>query len=223
MPVRVIVLALLAAAGVLSAAPAVADTPQPLRAHTGPGFEIGLVDATGANVKAIDTPGTYTFTVDDLSELHDFHLVGPNVDKTTSVTGQGTETWTLQLATGTYNYFCDPHSTVMRGSFTVGPVTTPPTTEPPTTTPPAKPQKLSAKVGPGATIAFAAKAKPGKTQITVRDLSAKENFHLSGPGLNKKTAVRFKGTVKWTVTLKAGTYSFRSDANAKLRGKTKVG
>lgn len=231
MSIRVIALALLAAAGVLTAAvvlgPAdarVAATPQPLRAHTGPGFEIGLADATGADVKAIDTPGTYTFTIDDLSELHNFHLIGPNVDRRTSVEGMGTETWTLDLAAGTYNYFCDPHATIMKGSFTVGPATTPPptTTKPPTTTPPAAVQKLAARVGPGASIAFAARAKSGKARITVRDLSAKQNFHLVGPGVNKKTAVAFKGTATWVVTLKAGTYTFRSDANAKLKGKTKV-
>jgi len=217
LPFRLIALALLAAAAVLGAAPAVADTPQPLRGHTGPGFEIGLVDASGADVKAIDTAGTYTFTIEDLSELHNFHLIGPGVDRMTPVEWTGTETWTLDLANGTYRYVCDPHSTLMKGSFTVGPVTTPPTTKPP-----AAVQKLAAKVGPGATIAFAARAKAGKAQITVRDLSARQNFHLSGPGVNKKTALAFKGTVKWTLTLKKGTYTFRSDSSPKLRGTTKV-
>jgi len=217
MSVRVIAVAVLATAGILGAAPAVADTPQPLKGHTGPGFEIGLVDASGADVKAIDTAGTYTFTIEDLSELHNFHLIGPGVDRMTPVEWTGTETWTLDLANGTYRYVCDPHSTLMKGSFTVGPLTTPPTTKPP-----AAVQKLAAKVGPGATIAFAARAKAGKAQITVRDLSARQNFHLSGPGVNKKTALAFKGTVKWTLTLKKGTYTFRSDSSPKLRGTTKV-
>jgi len=83
-------------------------------------------------------------------------------------------------------------------------------------------QKLTARVGPGMKLSFPAKAKAGKTQITVRDLSASDNFHLIGPGLNKKTAVGFKGTVTWTVTLKKGSYSFRSDRHAQLHGKTKV-
>jgi hypothetical protein len=100
---RIIVAATLAAVAALAAAPAIAETPQPLRGTTGPGFEIHLVDANGADVKAIDTAGSYTFVIDDRSELHDFHLVGPNVDRATSVTGMGTETWTVELANGTYN------------------------------------------------------------------------------------------------------------------------
>lgn len=221
MPARVIALAALATAGVLAAAPAVADTPQPLRAHTGPGFEIGLVDANGVAVRAIDTAGTYTITVNDLSELHNFHLVGPNINRTTSVEGMGSETWTLELANGTYNYFCDPHAPTMRGSFTVGPVTPPATTPPPTPKPPAV-QKLGGRVASSGRLTFPARAKAGKAQITVRDLSASNNFHLSGPGVNRKTGIAFKGTAKWTVTLKKGTYTFRSDANAKRRGTTKV-
>ena len=211
---RITAAAASSAVAVLAAAPAVADTPQPLRGHTGPGFEIALVDANGADVRAIDAPGTYTFVIDDRSELHDFHLVGPNVDRATTVVGMGTETWTVDLATGTYNYFCDPHATTMRGSFTVGAVTVPPTKTPL--------QKLSARVGPGQRVAFAARADAGKTQITVRDLSVKDNFHLMGPGVNRRTGIAFKGTAKWTLTLKTGTYTFRSDAHAKLRGKTKV-
>ena len=212
---RIIVAAALAAVAALAAAPAIADTPQPLRGHTGPGFEIAIVDANGTAVKAIDTPGTYTLVVDDRSELHDFHLVGPNVDRATAVEGMGTETWTLDLANGTYNYFCDPHATIMKGSFTVGTVTAPPPAKTPL-------QKLSARVGPSQRVTFVRSARAGKTQITVRDLSAADNFHLTGPGVNKRTGVAFKGTAKWTVTLKRGTYTFRSDAHAKLRGKTKV-
>ena len=58
--------------------------------------------------------------------------------------------------------------------------------------------------------------------LTIRDRSKKDNLHLTGPGLNKKTGVAFTGTVKWTVTLKAGTYTFRSDAHKALKGTLKV-
>jgi NitT/TauT family transport system substrate-binding protein len=58
---------------------------------------------------------------------------------------------------------------------------------------------------------------PGKYLIIVKDTSKTTNFHLKGPGLNKATNVKKKGTVRWTVTLKAGTYTFRSD-KGKVRG-----
>jgi hypothetical protein len=211
-PIRVAAVAVLAL--VALAAPAAADTPQPLQGITGPTFVISLVDAAGNDVKAIDAPGTYTINVDDRSELHNFHLVGPGVDQATIIEQVGMQSWTVPLAEGTYRFFCDPHADLMRGSFTVG---TPPTTPPPPTL-----QKLAARIGPGQRLVFVAKAKAGKTQITVRDLTAADNFHLVGPGVNKKTGVKFKGSVKWTVTLKKGVYTFRSDAHAKLKGKTTV-
>jgi NitT/TauT family transport system substrate-binding protein len=77
---------------------------------------------------------------------------------------------------------------------------------------------LEAKVGPGRSISVkqggraAKRVDPGKYLIIVRDASKALNFHLVGPGLNKKTPVAGKnGTYRWTVTLKAGRYTFRSD------------
>jgi hypothetical protein len=110
-----------------------------------------------------------------------------------------------------------------------GPAPTTPPTQPPATPPPTKPhatsravQKLRASIGPGAHITFARHAKAGATQITVRDRSATDNFHFAGPGVNKTTGVRWRGTVTWTVTLKRGTYTFNSDAHPKLQGRTRV-
>ena len=77
---------------------------------------------------------------------------------------------------------------------------------------------LKGSVGPGAKIALARSAPVGTAKITIRDLSAKDNFHLIGLGVNKKTGVKSKGTVTWTVFLKAGAYAFRSDAHPKLHG-----
>jgi hypothetical protein len=57
----------------------------------------------------------------------------------------------------------------------------------------------------------------GTYKLTVRDSTKADNFHLLGKGVNKKTGVRFKGTVTWTVAFKAGTYTVRSDATKKLR------
>jgi len=56
--------------------------------------------------------------------------------------------------------------------------------------------------------------KAGKYLIVVSDPSTTHNFHLTGPGVNKKTSVSGKGTFKWTVTLKKGTYKFVCDPHA---------
>jgi plastocyanin len=196
------------AAFAVLAGPAAADNPQ-LQASVGPGFTISLKDASGAKVTHLD-PGTYAIHVVDQSDMHNFDLTGPGVSKSTEVTEVGEQDWTVTFTDGTYRYVCDVHATSMKGSFTVGNV--------PTTTV----LKMSASVGPGQKIAFARTAKAGKTTITIRDLTAKDNFHLIGPGVNKKTGVAFKGTVKWTVTLKAGTYTYRSDAHKGLKGTLKV-
>jgi hypothetical protein len=63
--------------------------------------------------------GTYTIVVRDTAADHDFHLNGPGVDRKTTVGGTGTWRWTVKLRKGTYTYVCDPHSTFMKGSFTV--------------------------------------------------------------------------------------------------------
>ena len=199
---------LMVAAFAVLAGPAAADNPQ-LQASVGPGFTISFKDASGAKVTHLD-PGTYAIHVVDQSDMHNFDLTGPGVSKSTEVTEVGEQDWTVTFTDGTYRYVCDVHATSMKGSFTVGNV--------PTTAV----LKMSASVGPGQKIAFARTAKAGKTTITIRDLTAKDNFHLTGPGVNKKTGVAFKGTVKWTVTLKAGTYTYRSDAHKGLKGTLKV-
>jgi len=196
----------------LAASAAPASTPT-LIATVGPGFSITLRDVEGKTVSHLDATGAYTMSVDDLSAEHNFHLSGPGVDKATDVGGTGQQIWDLTFTDGTYRFVCDAHVLTMKGSFTVGKVTTPV---------PVVPQRLAGSVGPGAKIAFGRTAKTGKTTITVRDRSSADNFHLAGPGVNKKTGVRFKGTVTWSVTLKAGTYTFRSDAHTKLKGTTKV-
>jgi plastocyanin len=83
----------------------------------GPGFTITLKQA-GKTVTKLKA-GTYTITVQDKSNIHDFHLSGPGVNKKTSVGGLGTTTWKVTLKKGTYKYVCDPHITIMHGSFKV--------------------------------------------------------------------------------------------------------
>jgi plastocyanin len=201
------VLFLLVVGTLAASAPAASNQ---LEGNVGPGFVISLRDASGAGVAHLD-PGTYTIRVVDQSAEHNFHLTGPGVDKATDVVGTGSEDWNVTLTDGTYRYVCDVHATQMRGSFTVGTVPTPTPT-----------RKLSGSVGPGAKISLARSAKAGKTIVTIRDLTKKDNFHLRGPSVNKKTGLAFTGTVKWTLTLKAGTYTFRSDAHRALKGTLKV-
>jgi plastocyanin len=83
----------------------------------GPGFTITLKQG-GKTVKTLKA-GTYKITIQDKSNIHNFHLTGPGVNKLTSVAAVKTYTWTVTLKKGTYKYVCDPHKTIMKGSFTV--------------------------------------------------------------------------------------------------------
>jgi plastocyanin len=75
--------------------------------------------------------------------------------------------------------------------------------------------ELTATAGPQFSISLdQSSVKAGTYVITVNDLSKKQNFHLTGPGVNKKTTVPQKGTVKWTVKLRKGTYTYVSDPYA---------
>ena len=78
----------------------------------GPGFTITMSKTT---VKA----GTYTIVVQDKSNIHNFHLTGPGVNKSTSTPWVGTKTWTVTLKKGTYKFVCDPHATIMKGVLRV--------------------------------------------------------------------------------------------------------
>ena len=89
-----------------------------LTGSVGPGFTITLKKGT-AKVKTLK-PGKYTITVSDKSNIHNFHLKGPGVNKIITATSfKGTKTVTVTLKKGKYTYVCDPHATVMKGSFTV--------------------------------------------------------------------------------------------------------
>src|SRR6266567_4272883 len=47
-------------------------------------------------------------------------------------------------------------------------------------------------------------ALPGPALVTVNDRSKTDNFHLTGPGVNRKTGVKTRGKATWTVTLVPG-------------------
>ncbi len=81
--------------------------------------------------------------------------------------------------------------------------------------------KLVGTVGPGFTITLkksgtkVTRLKSGKYSIAVSDLSNFHNFHLTGPGVNKKTSVTGMGKTSWTVSLQKGkTYRFLCDPHA---------
>jgi plastocyanin len=96
-------------------APAQAATPK-LVGTVGPGFTITL-KKSGTKVAKLKA-GRYTIAINDLSSIHNFHLSGPGVNKKTSVAGTGKSTWTVTLQKGkTYRFVCDPHRTIMKGSF----------------------------------------------------------------------------------------------------------
>ena len=100
-------------AGLAIAGPAPAAThTNTLTGTVGPGFTITMNKKT---VKA----GTYVITIHDLSSIHDFHLTGAGLNKTTSVPRTGTTKWTVKLKKGTYHFVCDPHRTIMHGVLKV--------------------------------------------------------------------------------------------------------
>jgi plastocyanin len=202
------------AASLVLAGPTAADNPM-LVGNVGPGFSISLHDPAGNAVNQID-PGTYTLVVHDQSDIHDFDLSGPGVSAKTDIDFVGDQTFTVTFAEGRYTYVCDAHFATMNGKLTVG---NPPPLPPPPT-PKAKP--LTVHVGPGHVLAFPKGLAIGKYAITVQDLSKADNLHLKGPGVDRKTGVAFRGTVKWTVSLRAGSYRVWSDAHKTLGHALKV-
>jgi hypothetical protein len=200
-----IMLAALLAALFLPSALARADNPR-LVASVGQNdsFAISLRDASGNPVRHLD-PGTYDIEVHDFSEEHNFHLQGPGVEQATSTGNVENVVWTVTFTDGRYLFECEAHTRTMKGSFTVGEVVAV--------------TQLAASVGPRRTISLKPKsAVVGPATITVNDRSRTDNFHLTGPGVNRKTGVFFRGRVIWKVTLQPGTYSYRSDKHETLRG-----
>jgi plastocyanin len=111
---RAINLALIAAIASLAlAAPTFAATnTNTLTGTDGPGFTITM------NTKTVKA-GTYLIVIHDRSPIHNFHLIGPGVNKTTSVPAVATIKWTVKLKKGTYKFVCDPHAAIMKGVLKV--------------------------------------------------------------------------------------------------------
>ena len=190
-----------AVSGLLLAATAGAEN-APLQGSVGPGFTISL-QSNGARVTHLDA-GTYSLSVDDKSDEHNFHLFGPGgVDAKTEIEGTGPSTFNVTLVDGKYSFVCDAHVS-MNGSFTVGSVQSIP---PPTAAPP---QKLVLTLTAKAVTLTKAGAPvtslvTGPAVITVRDRSATRGVKLRGAGVSKATGIGFLGSQSWSVKLGAGT------------------
>jgi plastocyanin len=104
--------ATLGAALALASGATAAGTAGRLTATDGPGFTITMSAKTVKH-------GIYVITVRDRSNIHNFHLIGPGVNKLTSVAAVKTYTWKVTLKKGTYRFICDPHKTIMFGSLKV--------------------------------------------------------------------------------------------------------
>ena len=72
-----------------------------LQATVGNGFITLRLD--GKPVTTLK-PGKYTFVVADTSKTRNFRLVGPGVNKSTSVKGTGRSLWTIVLKKGRYTF-----------------------------------------------------------------------------------------------------------------------
>jgi plastocyanin len=60
-------------------------------------------------------------------------------------------------------------------------------------------------------------------RVSVADRSTSHDFHLTGPGVNKKTSVGRKGTTTWKLKFKKGTYRFVCDPHkAAMKGSFKA-
>ena len=89
-----------------------------LTGEVGPGYSIEVKKA-GKDLKTIKA-GTYRIKVEDKAAIHNFHLIGPGLNRKTSVSFKGETTWTIKLKPGRYTYQCDPHHlSGMQGHFRV--------------------------------------------------------------------------------------------------------
>jgi plastocyanin len=110
-----LVAALVAAAALLAAAQAATPV---LKGEVGPGFTIEVTKA-GKDVKKLKA-GTYKIKIEDKADTHNFHLIGPGVNKSTTISFVGEKTWKIKLKPGKYTYQCDPHAfNGMKGAFKV--------------------------------------------------------------------------------------------------------
>ena len=108
-------LALVAVAGVNAAT---SKEAWDLKGEVYPNYKIEFTNRADKAVKTVKA-GSHRIKVEDKAAIHNFHLKGPGLNKSTGVAFVGERIWTVTLKPGKYTYWCDPHSSVMRGSFKV--------------------------------------------------------------------------------------------------------
>jgi hypothetical protein len=184
----------------------------PLHGVAGPGPTITLRRQDGTSVTHLD-PGTYAIMVEDKSEEHNFHLFGEGVNQATAVETISTATWEVTFQDGkTYKFQCDAHVSTMHGSFTVGNVPKPAPV--PRLNAKVTSRTISLKTAAGARVRT---LPEGNYRIVVSDATKAQNFHLKGPGVNRKTPVAARATAVWKLRLNPGKFVYRSDKSTVLR------
>ena len=92
-----------------------------LNGTVGPSFTISLKKGSSkvTSLKA----GTYSITVDDRASIHNFVLEQTKGGKferaITTVPFVGKKTVTVKLTRGSWEYYCKPHESLMKGHFTI--------------------------------------------------------------------------------------------------------
>ena len=81
-------------------------------------YEITFTDPDGATIKNL-AAGEYDVKVEDLSDIHNFHLKGSGVSESTAVGEKAETTWHVNFSAGDYSFVCDPHASQMSGEFHV--------------------------------------------------------------------------------------------------------
>ena len=224
--------AALLVAGLLGAADGAAVRAQKPKLFGSVGQGIVLRDAQGNRVTKLD-PGTYDIEVEDQSDFHTFHLVGPGVDERTEVEFTGTVNWTVTLKDGNYIYYCDVHPLSLRGAFVAGNPPAQPPPPPPTSGVVTSKTKLVLTAGPAQVITLKTSAgkavktmKLGTYTMVVRDRGRIHNAHVTAPGYNRKTSpLTYTGTQTWRVKLaKIGKLRFLCDSHALvgMKGSAKI-
>ena len=108
-----------AAAALAATGSGSAATAKTVTGTVGPGFTIGLT-MQGKKVTRLRAGTAYRFVIRDRSDIHDFHLSGPGLNRVfTSVEFTGTKSLVLRLKKGSYRFQCDPHAGIMHGRFVV--------------------------------------------------------------------------------------------------------